>query len=757
MRRKWKERAERLGASSQNGEGGEGDLVRYNVFLLDADEEGMKGSRCAKPTDASRGPDMNTDMEKESDTANACTEEKNDPPADEGTDGDTKVNHVKKTTGVPHLLVRVCNGVPGGTAHAHTNRSDGHLVDMDVDGDAIDRDPVVGEAPHHARRRADPLKPSVDVGLAPNTVDFAQREKEEMRDLTKASEIVGVFPCGGDGPGQGQGQERSLAPTMWIPEIGQVFLGNGDDVPVVGEGVETEKVGGGGCPPDHGFTPYHPSNDPTQGQGFDICVECHDLAPFPSVAHLRAAEEHLAVLDKEWVGRVINGRMGSGGERVKAKEDKIPPRPPPKANAVIHLPFPSSPTNTHVSVASAMPVIRFLEKCVRPVEDAPVFPVPCLCGNGGLTPVGRDGGIVDSPRSSSSSSSMEKEKEKEKESGNGTGKESPRRWSFMRPFPTSTSTAGFIPSASDLTGGPPNASLRVRSLTAPAHSPSPPPNPGDITPKNDIARARRCSCSSALSSVIMPANIRTRPLKVLIYSADGYTESSVLALCLLMSVRRVGLPEAYLELQVGKRRSFFVYQGDLGILRRVEGRLREERERVEKEKVEKEKRVEKREREDAVNPGGKRVLVGGWSVSGWRHSSAQGQGEVVQSQGQGRPPHSASNSNSPSQQQQLPMGRPAAKSVSFTQAPIIPPPVPPNHQHHPPENSASVVVPPVRGEHSFTGRPRANTSPWLPSLFAGDHQSWFNDPRFDGSFPSRVLPFLYLGNLCVLPPAFFYD
>ncbi|KAJ3727463.1 protein-tyrosine phosphatase-like protein [Lentinula raphanica] len=46
-----------------------------------------------------------------------------------------------------------------------------------------------------------------------------------------------------------------------------------------------------------------------------------------------------------------------------------------------------------------------------------------------------------------------------------------------------------------------------------------------------------------------------------------------------------------------------------------------------------------------------------------------------------------------------------------------------------------------------TRRPRASTSPWLPSLFGGDHQSWFNDPRFDGSFSSRVLPFLYLGNL----------
>jgi dual specificity MAP kinase phosphatase len=53
------------------------------------------------------------------------------------------------------------------------------------------------------------------------------------------------------------------------------------------------------------------------------------------------------------------------------------------------------------------------------------------------------------------------------------------------------------------------------------------------------------------------------------------------------------------------------------------------------------------------------------------------------------------------------------------------------------------------GHQVVKGRPRANTSPWLPSLFGGDHQSWFNDPRFDGSFPSRVLPFLYLGNLWV--------
>ncbi|KAL5526497.1 PPS1 [Sanghuangporus sanghuang] len=72
----------------------------------------------------------------------------------------------------------------------------------------------------------------------------------------------------------------------------------------------------------------------------------------------------------------------------------------------------------------------------------------------------------------------------------------------------------------------------------------------------------------------------TRPKRILIYSVDGYTESSVLALFLLMKVRGLNLPEAYLELQVNKGRSFFVYQSDLTILKRVETQLKKERFRV---------------------------------------------------------------------------------------------------------------------------------------------------------------------------------
>ncbi len=71
----------------------------------------------------------------------------------------------------------------------------------------------------------------------------------------------------------------------------------------------------------------------------------------------------------------------------------------------------------------------------------------------------------------------------------------------------------------------------------------------------------------------------TRPLKILIYSNDGYTESSGAAPSLLMKLKGLKLPEAYTNLQVTKRRSFFVYGDDLGVLRKVEQRIAEEHER----------------------------------------------------------------------------------------------------------------------------------------------------------------------------------
>ncbi|THH04917.1 hypothetical protein EW146_g10043, partial [Bondarzewia mesenterica] len=171
-----------------------------------------------------------------------------------------------------------------------------------------------------------------------------------------------------------------------------------------------------------------------------------------------------------------------------------------------------------------------------------------------------------------------------------------------------------------------------------------------------------------------------RPAKVLIYSSDGYTESSVLALCLLMSVRGLTLPEAYLELQVAKKRSFFVYPADIGVLKRVEQKLAKDRQ---------------------------------FTVAGRNSHVAR------------------------------PFSHPHTHAHVHTRTSTFSWRLSASYEEHSLSGASS------GGNGGPVGqirRPRASTSPLLPSLVS-DHHVWFDDPRFDGSFPSRVLPFLYLGNL----------
>jgi len=648
-----------------------------------------------------------------------------------------------------HLMMRICvKPVTGGlfgrrihTHGAHTDGPDGHVVELlksdpsrESGGDVIDLMTmnVDGSSPGQV----------LSDRLCHNTVDFAQREKEEMRDLTKASEIISLFPtsltnASVGSPGWSPREERTNTPqqrhrshsfasshhpyrstrpshlqflpqiqppiahqqnftfsppltsnidfsstsSYFNPAVGQVFLGNSSDVPLALETNDTE---------DSLFE-FDGTNDPKRGLGFDICIECHELATFPSAAHLRAADEHLSTLDLLWTEkyeRQMQERFDSGQE---VEEGDILPRPPPNARAVIHLTLPSSPVNTQSTMSSLMPVIRFLEKWLRPVIP-PTYtlarpPSPSL-------PSGP-------PQSSSYT----------------TDNPCARRWSsFMSSFGpfTSSSSASRLLLSSGNTPATTTLPIRNRSLT----SPSTIPIPATLKPR--------------------PRPQPTRPLKILMYSSDGYTESSVPALSLLMAVRGLDLPEAYLELQVAKRRSFFVYSSDLGILRRIEARLKEDRERI-----------------------------GGAQVS---HSSVGSADAGRGTRGSLRGVGGAGN-------------RPTAKSVSFATLPPISgvirlPAV--MVQPQPLANSGILQKQVQTLEKNSTttwemeamsqggsgssplanggpgngsilkGRPRAKTSPWLPSTFSGDHQAWFNDPRFDGSFPSRVLPFLYLGNLYVL-------
>ncbi|KAF5341806.1 hypothetical protein D9611_001965 [Ephemerocybe angulata] len=903
--------------------------------------------------------------------------------------------------GMAHLMMRSCgSGVPGGVDHGrvgviasskgssaatgpHTIRSDGELQGekevearadlrasverMDVD---VDSEGVLGDMDVDAQGGGDYMlvdhqtskedfatqnKEQVDddddlpSAPIPNTVDFALREKEEMRDLTKASEIISLFPSSKYGdrssppgtatgmtfkpwtaspldmaspastsstPLSGQGQplhlqhlsklippsspsrsptvssfqgQQAQTPTVeyafthpdtsvdisspatfYDPLVGQVFLGNSGDVPLAAnakpgvftfasgkvartgsreppqdrqaedkEGGEKEEGSDEELGADDPFS-YAATNDPASGFGYDICIECHEMAPFPTPAHVRAAEEHLSVLEVMWRDRCVEREKAKRNQAAKAarlqrteldpkiQEEKddgledgddeedddedespiiVPPRPPPHANAVIHLPFPSSPPNTQQTMAQLIPVMRFLEKWIRPVPGEVKIEVE----------VRKKKDTTPTPAST-----------QQEQNASGV-----RRWS--------SSVANLMPSVfgggsnTSAAASPPlsTTSARSRSFTTPAPS----------------SHHRNSSTSSATSAGGSPAPTHpTRPLKLLLYSADGYTESSLGALCLLMSIKGLTLPEAYLDLQVGKRRSFFVYSHDLGVLRRVESRLIEEREREreraqrEKERQELERMVrEAREREVRervareeragrseeetgvmLNANGKRTIgsVHGGAVGG-PGAAEKGPGGglslfKVFGGGSVPPPRAASPASGAAggtggKPAHAFKGRPAAKSVSFSQAPKwgqatqqgaaaassqapsgafrVPPTIPqgvpvPSPSGHislrPPEeytgslpvNAGGMMhqqrkeatLPPTpsgiatsssdgqaggSGAQRQTGakRPRANTSPWLPSFFGGDHQSWFNDPRFDGSFPSRVLPFLYLGNL----------
>ena len=295
--------------------------------------------------------------------------------------------------------------------------------------------------------------------LRANTINFAQRERDEMRDHTRASEIVSVDPSSSHGShspitrnthAHANGRADATArthqddgPHPWIASLGQVFLGNASDVPLppsASPSSSTDMLGVlDGVQNSDLADPFaNADNDPERGRGFDVCIECHDRAPTPTPEHLRAAEAHLRALDDQWVERCRKQRGLGLGVKVAHTGDVAivdgelvtPPRPAPSAQSVVHLPFPSAPITAGAAVSALVPFVEFLQRVICPsVEER------------------------------------------------------------------------------DALG---------RSVGA-----------------NKGKKGRL-----------------TRGAKVLIYSSDGYTESSVLALCLLMAVKGITLPEAYLELQV---------------------------------------------------------------------------------------------------------------------------------------------------------------------------------------------------------------
>ena len=513
-----------------------------------------------------------------------------------------------------------------------------------------------------------PQAPKPNV-LKANTISFAQREKDEMRELTQASEIL-TFPL--DDP-ESELKEFSATSTQskWDPGRGQIFLGNASDVPVMTSPASSLPRSAQGW--------EFRSNDPAKGLGYDICIECDDMAPFPSQAHMRAAEEHIARLERRWMDKCLkefNERAGKDGA-ILSEDDVIPVRPPPPANLVVHLPFPSSIAYSGNSVP---PLVNWLETLLKPVEGKVTYAA-----------------LKDREKREAESRRWSPQHP----NGNGDGRPMVRR-------STNAATIGHAAGQGYNHG----SHHQSRSQYGTYHGPNghfggpsslPPPSafPQSFLPpqgSQSYTRMRSTSATHLTSPTASPAPAaspippRTRPLKVLVYSADGYTESSSLALCMLMQLKKLTLPEAYLDLQIEKRRSFFVYPAEVQPMRRVEQRLERER------------------------------------------SAAAG----VATPGAATPSPAATRH-----------GRPAAMSMSFAAGSVhggFFGPAQSAQQRDGGELSSSAPSAESAVVGSNMRRPRANTLP-PPIAKLGDHQIWFNDPRFDGSFPSRVLPFLYLGNL----------
>ncbi|KIP06250.1 hypothetical protein PHLGIDRAFT_466388, partial [Phlebiopsis gigantea 11061_1 CR5-6] len=380
--------------------------------------------------------------------------------------------------------------------------------------------------------------------LKANTISFAQREKDEMRELTQASEIL-TFPLDDD-EATLKAFSASSPQSRWDPARGQVFLGNASDArPYVPAAA-----------PRRGGEWDFSTNDPADGLGYDVCIECDDVAPFPSQAHLRAVEEHVARLERRWMDRCLRDfdERAARGETV-GDEEEIPLRPPPAANLVVHIPFPSSVAYSGHSVP---PFISWLETLLRPVAEGRV------------------------------TYGMLKERERAEGAAgrwaNGSG--------HSKPLARRSTNAATIGHVGHGFGGYHPHESNLASFGGPSSLPPPSAFPTPFLPPQGAAstytRMRSTSAThltttppaaASPTSSPPPAHVppRTRPLKVLVYSADGYTESSSLALCMLMALRRLSLPEAYLELQVEKRRSFFVYPTEVAPMKRVEARLERER------------------------------------------------------------------------------------------------------------------------------------------------------------------------------------
>lgn len=201
------------------------------------------------------------------------------------------------------------------------------------------------------------------------------------------------------------------------------------------------------------------------------------------------------------------------------------------------------------------------------------------------------------------------------------------------------------------------------------------------------------------------------PRRVLIHCQDGYTDSSVLALAYTMYDRACTLPEAYLNLQLAKKRSFFVYPSDVPLLRVVEQRV-----------LSIARSQDRLLYNDDLSPAEIAVI-----------EARQASEAAIEADRQAKVLAESRNST--------PTTAPQAGGVrGFLSRPSI-------FGRSSSANSSSASInmrtpTPTSPTGSRAGSPTASANAAAPVQHA-----WFHDERFDGHFPSRILDHVYLGNL----------
>lgn len=190
--------------------------------------------------------------------------------------------------------------------------------------------------------------------------------------------------------------------------------------------------------------------------------------------------------------------------------------------------------------------------------------------------------------------------------------------------------------------------------------------------------------------------------RILVHCQDGYTESSILVLGYIMSSLSISLPEAFLHLQTTAGRSFFLYPTDKQLMQRIDQRLASDR------KSKALKLVSNTNSNGSAGPGN--PAEGG--SAGFKTTPTS--------------PATAALGN---------LGRWKNWTLGLNRIDM--------------STSSSA---------SASSANKQQTVDAARELLANEEKGgsdaarlakiWFADKRFDG-FPSRILPFLYLGNLCV--------